>query len=140
MRLRATNIIGMQREGLDRDRQTLLLNQRCGVELAQAFPLSILPATDLARCNKKRSVRRPFFQRLRVRNLRALFGIAVEWPALEPLLRVAVLLPLTFLYDIIWLLWEVYCQNVRLWPITTGDVERKCVRFMRRCTEWRGIR
>jgi len=140
MRLRATNIIGMQREGLDRDRQTLLLNQRCGVELAQAFPLSILPATDLARCNKKRSVRRPFFQRLRVRNLRALFGIAVEWPALEPLLRVAVLLPLTFLYDIIWLLWEVYCQNVRLWPITPGDVERKCVRFMRRCTEWRGIR
>jgi len=143
IKLRASNIIGIDGDDLRIDWQTVQLNQRCAVDFAVAFPLLVFPGTDLARANgngnnTQGSYR--MFDSLKVRNMWPLFGIAVEWPALEPLLRVAVCLPLTFLYGFLLLMYHVYCKNFRLWRITPGDVAGKCVRFMRRFTETRGFR
>ena len=127
-------MVGMPVENsLEVDLKTLQLNYQCRPDFAWSSILFPYPKTDIGNycqehgyfqgnfdnipeTNKSVSVLRFANSRDKkaVERLHKLFGVAVEFKAIRPFIRLLIRLPLGALYVIIFYLWYGYCLRFRL--------------------------
>jgi anaerobic magnesium-protoporphyrin IX monomethyl ester cyclase len=129
IRLEGLNIIGIPQGNLSDDLDTLRLNSMCRVDYASVKLLMPYPGTEIREVAQATGLLVPGFDRWRssiffqhrrekraVENLLALFGIAVEFPFLLPIIRVVIYWPLGFFYKVCFYLWDGYAAFFRLYP------------------------
>ncbi|PKO23767.1 MAG: hypothetical protein CVU38_02395 [Chloroflexi bacterium HGW-Chloroflexi-1] len=146
MHVTATNILGLPTSTLEDDFATMRLNTEARISYAHAFLFQPYPGTELGQYARdhglvpgtlddfseiawERSVL--VFEseeaKTRVEHLQRLFGIGVEWPWLEPLIRRLINLPHNRVTDAIfwWVhkLHKGYAIYRRVHPIKTGPAQ-----------------
>ncbi|MBI4846358.1 MAG: radical SAM protein [Candidatus Omnitrophica bacterium] len=137
LKLETLNILGIPYGSLKDDFDTLSLNIQCRPDFAAVKLLSPYPGTEIrSRLSKENKLAEKYpdsdwqsicrFNSERekkcIENLRALFSIAVEFPALLPLVKRLVYLSFAGAYKVIFLIWEGYASCVRLYPLGLNSV------------------
>lgn len=121
IRLRTTSIIGIPHGSLQDDLDTIRLNIQCKPDYALAFLLVIFKNTESydllmkeegasrnIRCANNCLLWNSYGER-KIKNLRRLFSLAVEFPFILPLLPFLINLPLGLFYAFLHVTWMIYC-------------------------------
>ncbi|MDD4894820.1 MAG: radical SAM protein, partial [Candidatus Omnitrophica bacterium] len=123
IKLKASNIIAAPGSPLDVDLGTLELNILCKTDYSSVELLTPYPETEIcswfdADVDKKHpeSCQKNKYAKRQAQNLRNLFAIIVEFPALFNLVRVLIKLPCAKFYEFCFFIWEGYCAYFRLYP------------------------
>ncbi|MDO8661725.1 MAG: radical SAM protein [Candidatus Omnitrophota bacterium] len=121
IRLRTTSIIGIPHGSLRDDLDTIRLNIQCRPDYALAFLLVIFKNTqsyDLLMKEEGASRNIRFvndyllwesYGGKKIKNLRRLFSLAVEFPFILPLLPFLIGLPLDIFYAFLHVVWMIWC-------------------------------
>lgn len=130
-----TNIIGLPTSTLEDDWETVRLNAQCRPDYAHAFIFQPYPRTELGEFAREQGFMVGSFDDLgpvawddsvlnfppehkkQLRNLQRFFAIVVEWPWLEPLVRLLIRLPSNRLYWLVHKLWKGYAIKNRVHPV-----------------------
>ena len=131
----ADNIVGLPGRSFADDLATLELNRECGVDYPLAMLLQPYPGTAIAETAKRTgafdgdlsSIDFSYYQRSpltfsseaerrRIENLQKLFAVAVEAPALLPVVRRLVELPPNLVFSSLFRCWFLWCYHTRIMP------------------------
>jgi radical SAM superfamily enzyme YgiQ (UPF0313 family) len=131
----ADNIVGLPGRSFADDLATLELNRECGVDYPLAMLLQPYPGTAIAEIAERTgafngdlsSIDFSYYQRSpltfsseaerrRIENLQKLFAVAVEAPALLPVVRRLVELPPNLVFSSLFRCWFLWCYHTRIMP------------------------
>ena len=130
----ADNILGLPGRTFEDDLATLRLNLECGVDYPLAMLLQPYPGTAIAETARRSGefdgdlssidftyyqrspLKRDPRQKRRIENLQKLFALAVEAPALLPLILRLVDLPPNLVFHSVFRCWFLWCYHTRVMP------------------------
>jgi len=129
-----TNMVGLPTGGIKEDWETVELNVRCRPGYANAFIFQPYPRTQLGEMTRELGLlegslddigaawnysilKFPPDEKRQIENLQRLFGVAVEWPWLIPLVRRVVRWPHNALFWWVYKLWKGYTIKSRIHPV-----------------------
>ena len=151
----ASNILGLPTGTLEDDLDTMRLNAEARISYAYAFLFQPYPGTELGRFTQENNYMVGSFddissiawersilvfdsedEKRQIEHLQRLFAFGVEWPWLEPVIRLLIKLPHNKVVDTIfwWVhkLWKGYVLHTRIHPTKMGirDLIRLAVHYM----------
>jgi len=152
----ATNMLGLPTGTIEDDLETMRLNAAARVSYAHAYIFQPYPGTELGRFTQEHNYLVGTFddissvaweksilifnsedEKRQIEHLQRLFALGVEWPWLEPLIRLLIRLPHSRLVDTTfwWVhkLWKGYAIHTRVHPtkMSWRDLFRQALHFMR---------
>jgi radical SAM superfamily enzyme YgiQ (UPF0313 family) len=129
IRLEGLNIVGIPGSTIDDDIATIKLNIDCGVDYAAAKLLMPYPQTAIRNYAKQNGWLKDGYDQWSssivfsdartqrgVENVRRLFGLAVAFPVIVPLVPRIIYWPFDAFYQVLNRLWEGYTAFFRLYP------------------------
>ncbi len=142
IKILADNIVGLPVENpLETDIKTMKLNVKCKVDYGWSSLLYPYPKTEIYDyCTQrncidahKNVIGNKFESFIKFKskeeyneivNFHKLFGIAVEFPLLLPLIKIFIKLPFHRFYSFLFFAWYGYCFEIRLTPFSIFSMER----------------
>lgn len=139
IKLYTFNMVGLPGETVDMAFETVKLNQRCRTDYAVTTIFMPYPRTKMTEYaieagffngdfdnmqmfwHRTSSLNNP--QKNQLDRLHKLLPYAVEFPWAEPIIRLAVKLPLSRFYHFLSKLWKAYCYRFRVMPVKLGAAE-----------------
>ncbi|NLE76375.1 MAG: radical SAM protein, partial [Chloroflexi bacterium] len=136
-----TNMVGLPTGGIREDWETVELNARCRPGYANAYIFQPYPRTQLGELARQNDLlegdiddiglsawdhsilKFPPDEKRQIENLQRLFGLAVEWPWLIPLVRWMVKWPRNPLFWWAYKLWKGYTIKTRIHPVKLSPRE-----------------